>query len=92
MLANMGDDPAALGAGLAIALNTTLYGVIVAKWFAPASSKLDQRSNILYFIETIKVEGLTLLADSVSGKFQDRLNSYLDPRVHLIIPTRQIES
>ena len=31
MLANMGDDPAALGAGLAIALTTTLYGVIIAK-------------------------------------------------------------
>ncbi len=95
MLANMGDDPAALGAGLAIALNTTLYGVIVAKMvFAPASSKLDQRSNILYFIETIKVEGLALLADSVSPReVQDRLNSYLDPDVHFDIDQhRQVES
>ncbi len=95
MLANMGDDPAALGAGLAIALNTTLYGVIVAKMvFAPASSKLDQRSNIIYFIENIKVEGLALLADSVSPReVQDRLNSYLDPEVHFDIDQhRQVES
>ena len=94
MLANMGDDPAALGAGLAIALNTTLYGVVVAKMvFAPASSKLDQRSNILYFIDSIKVEGLALLADSVSPReIQDRLNSYLDPEVHFDIDQHRSES
>ena len=94
MLANMGDDPAALGAGLAIALNTTLYGVVVAKMvFAPASSKLDQRSNILYFIDSIKVEGLALLADSVSPReIQDRLNSYLDPEVHFDIDQHRSEN
>ncbi|PPR64835.1 MAG: Chemotaxis protein PomA [Alphaproteobacteria bacterium MarineAlpha4_Bin2] len=87
MLANMGADPAALGAGLAIALNTTLYGVIVAKmFFGPAATKLDQRYSILYFIDEIKVEGLALLADSTSPReIQDRLNSYLDPAIHFDI-------
>ena len=87
MLANMGDDPAALGAGLAIALNTTLYGVIVAKMiFGPAATKLEQRYSILHFIDNIKVEGLALLADQVSPReIQDRLNSYLDPVIHFDI-------
>ena len=87
MLANMGDDPAALGAGLAIALNTTLYGVIVAKMiFGPAATKLEQRYSILHFIDNIKVEGLALLADQVSPReIQDRLNSYLDPEIHFDI-------
>ena len=87
MLANMGDDPAALGAGLAIALNTTLYGVIVAKMvFGPAASKLEQRSDIEHFVDNLKVEGLALLADQVSPReVQDRLNSYIDPELHFDI-------
>ena len=87
MLANMGDDPAALGAGLAIALNTTLYGVIIAKMvFGPAASKLEQRSDIEHFVDNLKVEGLALLADQVSPReVQDRLNSYIDPELHFDI-------
>ena len=43
MLDTMGSDPSALGAGLAVALNTTLYGVLLARLiFVPAANKLQQ--------------------------------------------------
>jgi len=43
MLGNMGGDPAALGAGMAVAMLTTLYGVIFAQMiFLPAAEKLRQ--------------------------------------------------
>ena len=43
MLGNMGGDPAALGAGMAVAMLTTLYGVIFAQMiFLPAAEKSRQ--------------------------------------------------
>ena len=51
------------------------------------------RSNILYFIDYIKVEGLALLAYSVSPReVQDILNSYLDPEVHFDIDQHRSEN
>ena len=43
-------------------------------------------------LDSIKVEGLALLADSVSPReVQDRLNSYLDPEVHFDIDQHRSE-
>ena len=83
MLDKMGDDPAQLGAGLAVALITTLYGVILARLiFAPAASKLTQREEIGRFRNYLIAEGLAMLADKASPRhIQDRMNSYLDPTI-----------
>jgi chemotaxis protein MotA len=87
MLDNMGGDPSALGGGLAVALLTTLYGVLFARLiFLPAGSKVMQREQIVRFRNNMVAEGLVLLADRQSPRFiQDKMNSYLDPALHFNI-------
>ncbi len=86
MLDNM-QDPSALGPALAIALITTLYGVLLARWvFLPAASKILQREEIIRFRNYLIAEGLSLLADRKSPRYiQDKMNSYLDPSLHFNI-------
>lgn len=87
MLDNMGGDPSDLGKGLAIALLTTLYGVIFARIiFLPAATKIMQREQIVRFRNYLIAEGLCLLADKKSPRYiQDRMNSFLDPSIHFNI-------
>jgi chemotaxis protein MotA len=87
MLDGMGDDPSQLGAGLAVALLTTLYGILFARIiFMPASTKIMQREQILRFRNFLVAEGLALIADRKSPRFiQDKMNSYLDPAIHFNI-------
>jgi len=87
MLDNMGGDSSALGGGLAVALLTTLYGVLFARLiFLPAGSKVMQREQIVRFRNNMVAEGLVLLADRQSPRFiQDKMNSYLDPALHFNI-------
>lgn len=83
MLDKMGGDPSALGLGLAVALVTTLYGIMLARLiFAPAASKIQQREEIFRFRNYMIVEGLAMLADHASPRnIQDHMNSYLDPTI-----------
>ena len=83
MLDKMGGDPGSLGVGLAIALVTTLYGIMLARLiFAPAANKIQQREEIFRFRNYMIVEGLGMLADEASPrKIQDHMNSYLDPTI-----------
>ncbi|AUG52625.1 motility protein A [Thalassospira marina] len=84
MLDKMGDDPTSLGAGLAIALITTLYGIVAARFFfIPAASKIQQREEIMKFRNSLIAEGLIMLADRKGPRaIQDRMNSFLDPAIH----------
>ena len=83
MLDNMGDDPSEIGAGLAVALVTTLYGIMLARLiFAPAAAKLQQREEIFRFCNYMIVEGLSMQADQSGPRvIQDHMNSYLDPTI-----------
>lgn len=87
MLDGMGGDPTQLGAGLAVALLTTLYGVLFARLiFMPCAAKVMQREQIIRFRNMLVAEGLALLADRKSPRFiQDKMNSYLDPAIHFSI-------
>lgn len=87
MLDKMGEDPSALGPGLAVALLTTLYGVIFARLiYLPASNKIMQREQIVRFRNYLIAEGLVMLADRKSPRFiQDKMNSFLDPSIHFNI-------
>ena len=87
MLDGMGGDPSALGAGLAVALLTTLYGILFARMvFMPAAAKILQREQIVRFRNYLVAEGLALLADRKSPRYiQDKMNSYLDPAIHFNI-------
>ena len=84
MLGAMGGSPEDLGAGLAVAMLTTLYGVLFARvLFLPAASKMQQREQIFKFRNSILVEGFALLAEKKSPRFmQDALNAFLDPSIH----------
>lgn len=86
MLDNMA-DPSALGPALAIALLTTLYGVLFARWvFLPTASKILQREEIIRFRNYLVAEGLVLLADRKNPRYiQDRMNSFLDSSLHFNI-------
>ncbi|MCB2099543.1 MAG: MotA/TolQ/ExbB proton channel family protein [Rhodobacterales bacterium] len=87
MLDKMGGDPTQLGPGLAVALLTTLYGVVFARLiFMPAASKIQQREEIVRFRNFLVAEGLALLAERRSPRYiQDKMNSYLDPAIHFNI-------
>lgn len=83
MLDQMGGDPGSIGIGLAVALVTTLYGIMLARLvFAPAANKIQQREEIFRFRNYMIVEGLAMVADEASPrKIQDHMNSYLDPTI-----------
>ena len=83
MLDTMGGDPKSLGPGLAVALNTTLYGVVLSRMiFMPAASKMTQRNQISRFRMELLAEGLALLSDRKNPRLiQDRMNSFLDPAI-----------
>lgn len=87
MLGKMGSDPSQLGPGMAVALITTLYGVLLPRlMLLPAASKLQQREEIVRFRNYLVAEGLSLLAERKSPRFiQDAMNSYLDPAIHFDI-------
>lgn len=87
MLGKMGSDPTALGPGLAVALITTLYGVLFARMiYMPVAAKILQREQIIRFRNYLVAEGLALLAERKSPRYiQDKMNSYLDPAIHFNI-------
>jgi chemotaxis protein MotA len=79
MLSDM-DDPSKMGPGLSTALMTTLYGVLLARFFfQPASSKLKQKQGITRFRRYLITTGVTLIAQGKTSFYiTDKLNSYLD--------------
>ena len=79
MLGSM-DDPSQMGPGLSMALMTTLYGVLAARFvFQPCSTKVRQLLGIQRFREYLILEGLMLILNKRSTFYiQDRLNSFLD--------------
>ena len=83
LLNNMA-DPDALGAGMAIALITTLYGVVFANLLLkPAAKKLEQKFGILLYKDNLLLEGISMLPDKPHPIIiQNHLNSFLDPSIH----------
>ena len=87
MLGKMGSDPSALGPGMAVALITTLYGVLLPRLvLLPAASKIQQREEIVRFRNYLVAEGLCHLAERKNPRFiQDAMNGFLDPSIHFDI-------
>lgn len=87
MLQGLGEDLSQLGLGLAVALLTTLYGVVLARLvFLPAAVKMEQKEDMARFRNILVAEGLSLLSEKQSPRvMQDKLNSYLDPAIHFDI-------
>jgi len=87
MLQNIQGDMSQIGGGLAVALLATLYGILVARLIClPAADKLMQKEEIMRFRNYMITEGLVLLAEKQSPRYmQDKLNSFLDPKIHFNI-------
>ncbi len=87
MLDKMAGDPGGIGKGMAVALITTLYGILVARlMLIPAATKIQQREEIVRFRNYLVAEGLALLAERKSPRYiQDKMNSFLDPALHFDI-------
>jgi chemotaxis protein MotA len=85
MLEQMGGDITKIGPGLALALLTTLYGILFAQLvFRPAAVKVQQTIEILRFRKILVMEGFLLIVEGKTGyEIQDKLNSYLAPTLHI---------
>jgi chemotaxis protein MotA len=81
MLDNMGGDMASLGKGLALALLTTLYGVLLANLlFKPTAAQVTEKQEQEYFRHQMITDGFVLLAEKRDPLLiQDRLNAYVSP-------------
>jgi chemotaxis protein MotA len=84
MLAELDGGAGNLGEGLALALITTLYGVILAQLvFKPASRRAEQKEQIIRFKNQLTKDAFLLLLNRANSlEIQDHLNSYLDPAIH----------
>ncbi|QCU89870.1 motility protein A [Thiomicrorhabdus sediminis] len=82
MLNSMEGDYSQMGTGLAVALLTTLYGVLLAQLlFKPAARKVEQKQDLEFYRNQILIEGLTLLSEGASPLIiEDAMNAYIEPR------------
>lgn len=81
MLSNLGGDASAIGAGMAAALITTLYGSFFANIFAiPIAKKLTFFSSQEAIVKQILIEGtLSIQAGDNPKIVKEKLISYLSP-------------
>jgi len=82
MLRNM-SDPSSIGAGMAVALLTTLYGAMVANLVAlPLAGKLEQRSNEEVALKSMVVEGVISIQEGNSPRIvEEKLRSFIPPKL-----------
>ncbi|MBN1500402.1 MAG: motility protein A [Spirochaetes bacterium] len=80
MLVNL-EDKSKIGPGMSAALITTLYGAIVANWFAiPMVSKLGMRNNQEVLMRMVMIEGtLSIQSGDNPRLVKDKLIAYLEP-------------
>ncbi|MDH3584884.1 MAG: motility protein A [Phycisphaerae bacterium] len=80
MLANM-DDPSSIGAGMAVALLTTLYGAVLANVFAlPVADKLGKRSAEEILLKTIIIKGVMSIQSGDNPRVvEQKLKTFLPP-------------
>lgn len=90
MLGNFSADMSGIGAGLAVSLLATLYGVITARLlYIPAATKMMQKQESLRFRNHLITEGMVMLVANRSPLYiQDRLNSFLRPEAQYSIDER----
>jgi chemotaxis protein MotA len=81
MLCSIDGDVSNIGATLAVAFLSTLYGLISARMvYMPAAVRLSQEVENRAFRHELVTEGIVLLAANKSPtEIQDRLNGYLPP-------------
>lgn len=85
MLRNL-EDPSQIGAGMAVALITTFYGVICANLICiPFAGKLDGRSQEEMLLKKIMAEGIVSIQGGDSPNIiQEKLVAFLSPKARVI--------
>ena len=80
MLQNM-EDPSSIGAGMAAALLTTLYGALMANvLFSPLADKLGQRSAEEVLCKTVIIKGvMSIQAGDNPGNVHSKLMTFIPP-------------
>lgn len=75
------DDPSTIGAGMAVALLTTLYGALIANMIAlPIAGKLEQRTQEEVSIRRMVLQGVLSIQQGDSPRVsQEKLRSYMPP-------------
>jgi chemotaxis protein MotA len=85
ILNSVGTDMANIGSGLAVAMLSTLYGLLLARLVClPAADKLLKKEEDIFFHNNMMSEGFALLAEKQRPFYmQDKLNSFLQPSRHI---------
>lgn len=80
MLATM-DDPSSIGAGMAVAILTTLYGAIAANvLFLPTAGKLKVRTASELLIREITIEGILSIQSGDNPRVvEQKLKAFISP-------------
>jgi len=80
MLQNL-SDPSSIGAGMATALLTTLYGAVLANMiFIPLAGKLDVRSKEEALLRELMIEGIVAIQSGEKPQLiKEKLKSFLAP-------------
>ena len=80
MLQNL-TDSSTIGPNMAVALLTTLYGSMIANWFAtPLASKMKAIGAQEYQMKEIVIEGLlSIQAGENPRVIEEKLKSFLSP-------------
>ncbi len=80
MLLTLQSEPGKVGIGLAVALTTTFYGLVLANIvFAPISEKIKERAENNLLVETMQVEALLMIYDNRNYIYaRDKLSAYLN--------------
>lgn len=75
------DDPTTIGPKMAVALITTLYGSLLANFFAtPLANKLKIRSNDEILLKQVMIEGLlSIQAGENPRVIEEKLKAFLSP-------------
>lgn len=82
MLQALGDDPDAIGQGMALALITTMYGSVLANLvLVPMKNKLQDRNRDELRVKEIVVEGILSIQSGDNPRILlEKLVSFLPPR------------
>lgn len=80
MLITLQSEPGKVGMGLAIALTTTFYGLVLANIvFAPISEKIKERAENNLLLETMQLEALKMMYEKRNYVYaRDKLSAYLN--------------
>ncbi len=90
MLATL-DDPSTIGAGMAVALLTTLYGALLANLlFLPAAGKLRVRTSGELLAKEIIIEGILSIQSGDNPRVvEQKLKAFVSPAVRRQIGTQR---